>query len=121
MGNKCIYESMRGTTPNCSGACMKGKGNTCPYYYIDETANIIREWKDEAGVTTPLLTQYDYNNYKLIIYTTMPGYMIGREGSLYYKYHEKLKENLLSRLYHGEEIHNKENLIQFVDCSDYID
>ena len=54
---------------------------------------IIKEWKDEAGVKgiiqiSALPTVRD----TLIICTDRPGYMIGKEGCLVDKYREKIQK-----------------------------
>ena len=53
---------------------------------IDE---ILRAWKAESGVTHLML--YRLKNNVLTIYTDKPGSLIGRQGTLIYKYEEKLK------------------------------
>lgn len=56
-----------------------------------EITNIIKEWKDEAGVTG--IIQVSAFPYKtLTICVDRPGLMIGLHGSLVNKYKEKLKK-----------------------------
>lgn len=50
--------------------------------------NILREWKKEAKSTKPL--QYKYKDGILEIYTSQPGYLIGKAGWLFNKYRERL-------------------------------
>ena len=58
-----------------------------------EIANIIKQWKTEAGVESIILVGVYPSFRKTIkICTDKPGYMIGRGGELINKYREKLKE-----------------------------
>lgn len=53
--------------------------------------HILKEWKKEAKSTKPL--QYKYKDGVLTIYTSQPGYLIGKAGHLYNKYRERLLKN----------------------------
>ena len=57
-----------------------------------EISNIIKEWKDEAGVKGIVLVSV-YSNFRdtIKICTDRPGLMIGKGGELVDKYREKLK------------------------------
>ena len=58
-----------------------------------EIAKIIKEWKDEAGVTNTILVGvYPSFRETITICTDSPGLMIGYHGELVNKYQEKLKE-----------------------------
>ena len=58
-----------------------------------EISNIIKEWKDEAGVDGIILVGVYPSFRKTIkICTDKPGFMIGKGGELIKKYQEKLKE-----------------------------
>ena len=74
-----------------------------------EISNIIKEWKDEAGVKGIVLVSV-YSNFRdtIKICTDRLGVMIGKGGELVYKYREKLKE------------HNKElEHIEFVETDSW--
>lgn len=70
-----------------------------------EMSNIIKEWKEEAGVKGIILVgAYPEFRDTIKICTDKPGLMIGKGGELVDKYKEKLKE------------HNKElEHIEFVE------
>ena len=53
---------------------------------------IIKKWKEESGATR--VVQYRYRDGILSIYTSQPGYMIGKAGCLVYKYEDILKNEL---------------------------
>ena len=59
-----------------------------------EISNIIKEWKEEAGVNGIILVGV-YPDFRdtIRICTDRPGLMIGKGGELVYKYREKLKEH----------------------------
>lgn len=109
----CIYSVAHGNAPNCKGACKTGLGEHCPYYFTDEFWHKMSDWKREAKIDTPVLYRFDNEQQKLYIYTTKPGYMIGKYGSLVEKYKLLLKEATL--------FNNKiENGIEFVECQDCV-
>ena len=58
-----------------------------------EISNIIKEWKDEAGVKGIVLVSV-YSNFRdtIKICTDKSGVMIGKGGELVDKYKKKLKE-----------------------------
>lgn len=57
-----------------------------------EFSEIIKEWKNEAGVDDiVLIGAYADFRDTIKICTSKPGWMIGRGGELVYKYKEKLK------------------------------
>ena len=86
--NYCMYEPVHGAMPNCSNNCKE-----CGYYYHDIFSDIIKEWRIEAKVETPVLYKYKrYDGGILIICTSRPGYMIGYHGQLIEKYKEKLSQ-----------------------------
>ncbi len=53
---------------------------------------IIKKWIEESGATR--VVQYRYRDGILSIYTSQPGYMIGKAGCLVYKYEDILKNEL---------------------------
>lgn len=58
-----------------------------------DISNIIKEWKDEAGVKGIILVgAYPSIRETIKICTDRPGFMIGKGGELVNKYTEKLKE-----------------------------
>lgn len=58
-----------------------------------EISAIIKQWKDEAGVTGIVLVgMHYYKTGKLKICTNQPGLMIGLHGELVKKYTEKLNK-----------------------------
>lgn len=84
----CLYEPVHGEEATCSGKCQN-----CGYYYHDILSDIIKEWRIEAKVETPVLYKYkSYDGGILTICTSRPGYMIGYHGQLIEKYKEKLNQ-----------------------------
>ena len=70
---------------------------------------IILEWKKEAKADKPV--QFSYKNNELFIYTSQPGYLIGKAGSLFNKYKALLTESFdncdfvhIVEVYNAEEI-----------------
>lgn len=58
-----------------------------------EISQIIKEWKDEAGVKGIILVgAYPNIGHIIKICTDKPGWMVGEGGRLINKYTEKLKE-----------------------------
>ena len=58
-----------------------------------EISQIIKEWKDEAGVKGIILVgAYPTIRDTIKICTDKPGLMIGKGGNLFNKYKNKLKE-----------------------------
>lgn len=57
-----------------------------------EISNIIKEWKEEAGVKSMILVS-EFADFRdtIKICTDRPGVMIGKGGELVDKYKEKLK------------------------------
>ena len=54
---------------------------------------IIKEWKDEAGVKGIIqISALPTVRHKLIICTDKPGFMIGKGGCLVDKYREKIQK-----------------------------
>lgn len=58
-----------------------------------EISNIIKEWKEEAGVKGIILVGV-YPDFRdtIKICTDRPGFMIGKGGELVDKYKERIKE-----------------------------
>lgn len=54
---------------------------------------IIKEWKKECGISRVVQWKLGRDG-NLQIYTSQPGFMIGREGKTYYKYKEILEKEL---------------------------
>ena len=90
--NYCLYESVHSDMPTCSNNCKE-----CGYYYHDSFGDIIKEWRIEANVKTPILYKYDSSKQILTLCTSRPGYMIGYHGQLIYKYREKLNKLYATR------------------------
>ena len=70
---------------------------------------IILEWKKEAKTYKPV--QFSYKNNEVFIYTSQPGYLIGKAGVLYNKYKAKMTEAFdncdfvrIVEVYNAEEI-----------------
>lgn len=53
---------------------------------------ILKAWKDESGATR--IIQFQYKNGILEIFTSQPGWLIGKGGALVYKYEQILKKEL---------------------------
>lgn len=49
---------------------------------------VLKEWVDESRTPEPI--QFSYGKGELFIYTSSPGYLIGKAGTLYNKYKDKL-------------------------------
>lgn len=49
---------------------------------------VLKEWVDESRIPEPI--QFSYGKGELFIYTSRPGYLIGKAGTLYNKYKDKL-------------------------------
>ena len=108
--NKCIYEPIHGEMPNCSGACSRGE-DRCVYYYIDEIWKIMNAWKKESGVTSAILWKYDHKRDKICLYTTRPGWFIGKNGERYNKYNAMLCQLNISYVKNG---------VEFIECDEFI-
>lgn len=52
----------------------------------------LKEWKLESKCPHPILYKYDYKTKTLTIYTTLPGWLIGRAGLLYKKYKATIEQ-----------------------------
>lgn len=89
MADFCMYKPMHGEYPsNCEGK----ECEECSYFYKDPVIKIMEEWRDDAGIASPILWKYgDNKREKLIIYTRRPGLMIGFKGERINRFHEKLK------------------------------
>ena len=56
-------------------------------------ANIIKEWKDEAGIKSIVqVSAFSSSSRVITICTDKPGLMIGKYGSLLDKYKNRLKK-----------------------------
>lgn len=53
---------------------------------------VISLWKMEAHLNEPVMYDVNYDAKEILIYSTRPGYLIGREGCLVNKYTEMMKE-----------------------------
>ena len=107
--NRCIFEPMNGRAPECDGVCKKGSEH-CTYYFVDPVYKIMRDWKEEAGVNSPILWEMDYVTDKLIVCTIRSGLLIGKSGALVNKYRDRLNE-----------IGKASNGVSFVEASDWIE
>lgn len=59
----------------------------------NEIRKILKDWKKESGSNRVM--QYKYRGGRLTIYTSQPGYIIGKGGATLSKYNEILKEKVL--------------------------
>lgn len=77
---------------------------------------IILEWMKEAKTYKPV--QFSYKNNEVFIYTSQPGYLIGKAGVLFNKYKTKLTEAFDNCDYvHIIEVYNAEE-ISYMDMED---
>ena len=53
---------------------------------------VVREWLKEAHLKEDVMYDVDYNSKSVMIYTTRPGWLIGRAGYLVLKYTDKMHE-----------------------------
>ena len=53
---------------------------------------IVKQWKEEAGVTRVI--QWTYKDGILTLYTAQPGFMIGKAGKLFDKYYSILRRGV---------------------------
>lgn len=53
---------------------------------------ILKKWKKESGVMRVI--QYTYKNGLLTIYTSQPGWLIGKKGELANKYIQIFKKEI---------------------------
>jgi ribosomal protein S3 len=98
-----------------------GKDEHCPYYYIDEICKIIHQWKLEAGVDTAVIIKYDYRKKKMMIFTTKPGYLIGKAGALRMKYSSLLLPRLVSKFTDQDGVAELDDYIKIIECDDVIE
>lgn len=56
---------------------------------ISET---IQYWKDDAHIHEPIMYDINWETREITIYTTRPGWLIGKAGCLVNKYTEIMKE-----------------------------
>jgi len=63
----------------------------CAEYMSNKFDTFLSQWCEEAGVKDPIGYKQDHNGC-LIIYTNHPGSLIGKGGSLFYKYEAIMKE-----------------------------
>lgn len=47
--------------------------------------SIIRQWKYEAGVDSPIMFKYDSSG-EITIYTSQPGFLVGKAGTIINKF-----------------------------------
>lgn len=111
----CIARGFdEGYARTCDGACKKGPGNHCIYWFTDPLWHMMLNWAREANVAK-IMYRIDYTNNELIIGTTKPGYMIGSQGGLIYKYMEEIRPLVDGR------IAKKDHFIRFVEFSDVVE
>ena len=89
----------------------------------DDIQDIIKQWKDEVGITDTILYKYNYSINKLVICTTRPGILIGYNGATIKKYESLLRPMLLRKfdIYGANNIPDDEYLIEFMDCNGAVD
>ena len=121
MADMCLYEPIHGDEANCNGVCKRGENQYCPYYFVDEVVAIMREWKKEAHVDSPILTKYDHKRQKFIIYSTKPGFLIGKAGERYFRFREKLLPKIRGHLGNEQGPPEGDDLIEFIECNDFVD
>lgn len=51
-------------------------------------AQEMRNWKEEAKVTTPIMCRHSICGKEVIVCTSQPGWLIGKAGRLVNKYSE---------------------------------
>ena len=68
-------------------------GNPIDYSYISTVFidQVLQEWVNEAKATDPIC-YYPSDDGTLRIYTSQPGYLIGKSGNLVGKFEKKLRE-----------------------------
>ena len=102
-----MYEPLYGKYPECSAEC-----ETCGYFIEDPVCKIMRDWKEDAGVTTPILWKREPKRNKVCLYTTHPGYFIGKNGERYKRFHKLLQEATDDQYF--------KNGIDIIECEDYV-
>ena len=110
--DKCLYEAVLGEYSGCDGICKRGKDSFCPYFYYDKVYHIMRDWQNDAKVTTPILWKWDAKRNKVCLYTTHPGYFIGFHGERYKRFVKLLSEADPEKF--------KENGVDIIECEDGI-
>ena len=53
---------------------------------------VISLWKMEAHLSEPVMYDVNYDTKEILIYTTRPGWLIGKAGCLVNKYTEVMKK-----------------------------
>ena len=53
--------------------------------------NILSKWKCDASLNESILYDVDWDKGFITIYTTKPGYLIGYQGELVYRYMDIMK------------------------------
>lgn len=61
---------------------------------MSQLKTVITNWVDEAHVTSPVLYNMGHITKTLVIFTTQPGWMIGKAGGLLEKYHKIITEDV---------------------------
>ena len=54
-------------------------------------SSVIKEWKEDAGVSHIILFDYKYSSKTLKVFTDRPGPLIGLRGERFDRFNEKLK------------------------------
>ena len=109
----CVYEAVHGdNNRDCNGACNRGKDSFCPYYNVDKVWHIMNDWRRDARVTTPIIWRWDSRRNKVCLYTTHPGYFIGKSGERYQRFVKLLCEADPEKF--------KENGVDIIQCDDSI-
>ena len=52
---------------------------------------VIFHWKGDAGLQEPVMYDVNYDTKEILIYSTRPGWLIGRKGELVYKYEDFMR------------------------------
>lgn len=55
---------------------------------------ILREWKEESQTRGVIQFNFDFRTGQLTIYTSFPGWLIGKAGCYFDKYNKKLQEQI---------------------------
>ena len=60
--------------------------------YMYKFDKVISLWKMEACLSEPVMYDVNYDTREILIYTTRPGWLIGKAGCLVNKYTEVMKK-----------------------------
>ena len=52
---------------------------------------VIFHWKGDSHLQEPVMYDVNYDTKEILIYSTRPGWLIGREGELVHKYEDFMR------------------------------